>query len=108
MRRNHDNSTAQNFQEKSYEQPQGNRPVDTLWDGPLKMAIFENRNNDGVFFSTKPGRVYTDGQGHVQETNSFSHAELLRVSKLADKAYDRIGEFKQEMKVKNSSRDRER
>ena len=107
---NYDNSTSKNFQNQSHEQAQGksNKPIVTLWDGPIKMAIFENARENGVSFSTKPGRIYTDKQGHVKETNSFSHGELLRVSKLADKAYDRIGEFKHQMKTQNRAQDRER
>ena len=83
----------------------GNKPVDTLWDGSIKMAIFKNQRENGVSYSTEPGRIYTDQAGNVREAKSFSHHELLKVSRLSDKAYDRINEFKQQMK--NQSRTQE-
>lgn len=86
----------------------GNKPVETLWDGSIKMAIFANQRDNGVTYSTEMGRIYTDHQGQVREAKSFSHTELLKVSKLSDKAYDRIHEFKQSMKKQTCQQDRER
>lgn len=90
----------------------GNAPIDTLWDGSLKVAIFRNQRENGVSYSAEPGRIYTDAQGNIKEAKSFSQGELLRVSKLSDKAYDRIGEFRQQMKSQSQERsqgkDRER
>ncbi|MDM3871831.1 hypothetical protein QSV34_10765 [Porticoccus sp. W117] len=102
------NQSNPQYQNKGQHQSKGNKPKDTLWDGPLKMAIFENARENGVSYSTEPGRIYTDAQGQVRESKSFSHGETLRLSKLSDKAYDRISEFKQQMKAQNRGQDRDR
>jgi len=89
------------------EQPSGNRPVDTLRDGALKLAIFKNERENGVSFAMEPGRLYTDQQGQIRESKSLSGSEPLRMSKLLDKGYDRIGEFKAELKqTQKTERDR--
>ncbi|MCU7839798.1 MAG: hypothetical protein KZQ94_10530 [Candidatus Thiodiazotropha sp. (ex Troendleina suluensis)] len=73
------------------------------------MAIFENHKENGnVTYAAMPGRIYTDAQGQTRESKSFSPGELLRLSKLSDKAYDRIREFKQQIKTQNRGRQRER
>ncbi len=87
---------------------QGNRPIDTLWDGSIKVAIFKNQRQNGVSFSAEAGRIYTDSHGQTQEAKSFSGRELLSVAKLSEKAYDRIGEFKQQMKSQQRGTERER
>ncbi|MEW7986883.1 MAG: hypothetical protein AB2765_07850 [Candidatus Thiodiazotropha endolucinida] len=103
------NNTDQNAAQNKTGPQHGNKPVETLWDGPIKMAIFENRKENGnVTYASVPGRIYTDAQGRIRESTSFSPGELLRLSKLSDKAYERIGEFKQHMKSQNKGRQRER
>ena len=86
----------------------GNSPKETLWDGSIKAAIFENQLENGVSYSVEPGRIYTDAQNQIREAKSFSGSEALRVSRLIQKAYDRIGEFKQQAKGQNISQGRER
>lgn len=86
----------------------GNRPVDTLRDGALKLAIFRNERETGASFSVRPGRVYTDEAGNVRETGSLSGSELIRMSRLLEKGYDRIGEFRQQRQTERPRRERER
>jgi len=90
------------------EQPSGNRPVETLRDGALKVAIFQNEREYGTNFSLEPGRIYTDAGGQVRESKSLSGSEPLRMSKLLDKAYDRVGEFKAQLKQQNQTNEQER
>lgn len=75
----------------------GNRPIETLRDGTLKLAIFRNRGERGDFYSVVPGRIYTDEKtDKVRETSSLSGSELLRMANLMAKGYERIGQFREE------------
>ena len=65
------------------------RPVETLRDGAIKAAIWKNESENGPFFNVTFARTYTDGDGNAQDTDSFSGSQLLRLARLADKAYDR-------------------
>lgn len=87
---------------------QGNAPVDTLRDGALKVSIFRNERENGVSYSMDSGRIYTDGQGQIKESKSLSGSEPIRMARLLEKSYDRVGEFKAQMKQKNKDTERDR
>ncbi|PQA86028.1 hypothetical protein [Hyphococcus luteus] len=63
------------------------KPAMTLTDGALKAAIWRNEKEDGAFYSVTFSRTYKDKDGNYADAASFSGAELLRLSKLADRAY---------------------
>lgn len=69
-------------------------PADTLRDGAIKATIWENDAENGRYFSTKLTRTYKDQEGQYQETQSFFASDLLRVSELARKAYNRTIDLK--------------
>ena len=71
-----------------------NRPEDTLRDGPLKATIWRNEGDKGPFYSVQLIRTYTDDSGNLQNSDSFSSKDLLRVAHLATKAYDRAAELR--------------
>jgi len=64
------------------------RPVKTLRDGAIKAAIWKNESENGPFHSITFARTFKDGEGNLQDTDSYSGVELLRLSRLAGKAYD--------------------
>lgn len=66
------------------------RPTDTLRDGALKATIWRRQTDDGAFYSVNLTRTYTDADGAYQHSDSFSGAELLRIARLASRAYDRV------------------
>lgn len=73
----------------------GNRPVETLRDGALKLAIFRNRREQGDTYSLVPGRIYTDEKtDKVRETSSLSGSEPLRMAHLLNKGYERVAEYR--------------
>ncbi len=79
----------------------GNRPVETLRDGPLKVSIFRNSGENGAFYSLDPGRIYTDEKtNEVREVSSLSGSEPLRMAHLLTKGYERVGEFREQDKEK--------
>ena len=66
------------------------KPVDTIRDGSLKATIWANFGDNGTFYSVQITRTYQDEQGNYHDSDSFSNAQLLRVARLAQIAYDEI------------------
>jgi hypothetical protein len=69
------------------------RPVETLRDGAIKAAIWRNESENGAFHGVTFSRTYKNGSGDLQDTNSFSGTQLLRLARLAEKAYDRAAKL---------------
>ena len=69
------------------------RPVETLRDGSIKAAIWRNESENGPFHGVTFARTYTDDKGELHDTDSFSGTQLLRLCRLADKAYDRTAKL---------------
>lgn len=68
-----------------------NKPVATLRDGAIKATIWGNLSDNGrVRYSIDISRSYTDDQGAWHDTHYFGRNELLRVARLAGKAFDEI------------------
>ncbi|MEM7668469.1 MAG: hypothetical protein AAF317_04860 [Pseudomonadota bacterium] len=74
---------------------QGHAPVDVIRDGAIKATIWENQGQKGTYLSTTFAKTYEDQNGDLKDTNTFTQSELLRVSELARKAYDRGNELRQ-------------
>ena len=71
------------------------QPFAKLKDGLLSATIWQNQSEDGkVRYSVNLSRSFKPEGGEWQETSSFSPTELLKISRLADQAYDRIADFK--------------
>ena len=81
-----------------------NRPADVLRDGNLKASIWRNEGENGVTYATTIARTYRLEEGSYRESNSFAGTELLRVSELARKAYDRTNELRREDYERSESR----
>ena len=69
-------------------------PIDTIRDGRLKATIWKNQNESGAFYSVNLTRSYQDETEKWHNSDSFSGTELLRIARLAGRAYDRIGELR--------------
>ena len=70
-----------------------NKPLITLRDGAIKATIWTNKNDEGrIRYSIDISRSYTDKDDKWHDTHYFGRNELLRVARLAGKAYDAIGE----------------
>ena len=87
---------------------QSNKPIETLRDGALKLAIFKNERENGPSFAMEAGRLYTDNQGQIRESKSLSGSEPIRMAHLLTKGYDRIGEFKKQLKAQSQNQEVER
>lgn len=83
------------------------RPVETLRDGAIKAAIWRNESENGAFFAVTFARTYKNGKGDLEDTNSFSGTQLLRLARLADKAYDRAAKLTKAARAENDTDDDE-
>jgi hypothetical protein len=79
------------------------RPVETLRDGAIKAAIWKNDSENGAFHGVTFSRTYRSGSGDLQDTNSFSGTQLLRLARLAEKAYDRAAKLTREARANGDS-----
>ena len=69
------------------------RPVESLRDGAMKAAIWRNESENGAFFNVTFARTFKNDKGELKDTESFSGAQLLRLARLAEKAYDRTSKL---------------
>jgi len=80
------------------------RPVETLRDGSVKAAIWKNEGENGTFYNVTFARTYIS-DGNIKDTDSFSGTQLLRLSRLAEKAYDRVAELNKEAQVSEDNQE---
>lgn len=71
-------------------------PADVIRDGNLKATIWRNETESGPFYATSFVRTFRDSEGQFHDTNSFVAADLLRLSELARKTYERTSELRRE------------
>lgn len=64
-----------------------NKPVKTLRDGALKATIWKNESENGAFYSVTLARTYKRGDGSYGDSSSFTGADLLKITQLANRAY---------------------
>lgn len=67
-----------------------NKPAATIRDGALFAKIWKNKAENGFRYIVQMGRTYSDEQGNLHDTGSFSGSELLRIARLARIAYDEV------------------
>ena len=79
------------------------KPVETLRDGGVKAAIWANQTEKGnTFYNVTFSRTYRDGDT-FKDTSSFGASDLLKVARLAAKAYDSITVLRAESQEDDSS-----
>ena len=76
--------------------PAVNQPVDVLRDTNLKATIWRNEADKGPFYATTFARTFRTDTGEYRDTHSFVAADMLKLSELARKAYDRTTELRRE------------
>lgn len=78
-----------------------NKPIDTIRDGALKATIWKNTTEKGHFYSVDITRTYKVGDD-FKDSHSFSGSEPLQVARLADLAYDKIADLRQQDRDANT------
>lgn len=71
-----------------------NKPTATLRDGRIKATIWKQSSEKGDFYRVNFTRGYQDETGAWHDSDSFSGTELLRLARLAGKAYDATSELR--------------
>jgi len=78
---------------KTMDENKGKQAVKNYWSGDLRASVWKNegkldpKGNPTEFLSVKVVKAYKDKLGKWQETNSYSTADLLALSALANKIY---------------------
>ena len=62
-----------------------NKPVHEIRNGVVKVSIWRNETEKGVFYNTTLEKLYRKGK-EWKSTGSFSRDQLLVVSRLAQEA----------------------
>ena len=83
-----------------------NRPADVIRDSNLKATLWRNEGDKGPYYATELARTYKDDDGNLRDTNSFIATDLLRVSELARKAYDRTNDLRRAQEPRRDQRSR--
>lgn len=73
-----------------------NRPVDIQRDGGVKATTWRNPSENGSYYTTTFSRTYVDANGKYQDSQSFSGADLLKLSELARQSYQRTRELERD------------
>ena len=100
------------------EETASERPADTLRDTNLKATIWRNEGDERPFYAASFARAYKDEKGEYRDADTFVGTDLLKLSELARKAYDRTTELRREdreaareafkeRRLKDSDKDRE-
>jgi hypothetical protein len=66
------------------------KPVTTIRDGRISASVWKNEGETNTFYAVTFSRVYTDAEGKLQNSTSFSGTELLKLARLAAKTYDEL------------------
>lgn len=67
-----------------------NKPAHTVRIGFVKATIWYNKNGDTGFYSVNLTKSYKNDKGDWQDGDSFNHADMPVVAKIADMASDWI------------------
>jgi len=82
------------------------RPIEKLRSYPLQAAIWKNESDKGVFYSVTFSRSYKDGDEY-RDVDSFSGTQLLQLSHLAAKAYERTEELARAARAQDDEDDQD-
>lgn len=71
-----------------------NKPAGEVRDGNIRVTIWRNPSDKGVFYSAVPSRTYTAAGDELKDADSFTNGDILRLAHLLPKAYDKINELR--------------
>lgn len=83
-----------------------NTPAGVIRDGALKITIWENESDKGMFFSATITKTYRKDEV-LHEGHNFSGTDLLRIAELAKQAYAEINSLRKE-NAKNAEPSRDK
>ena len=65
-----------------------NKP-EVIRDGSLKASLWRNQGENGPYVTVDFARTYTDKDGNIKDSRSFSLNDVLKLSELSREAYQR-------------------
>lgn len=75
------------------------KPEFTIRDGAIKATTWRNAGEKGDYFTTSFSRTFRDEKsGDLRDAHSFSGSDLLKVSALAQEAYQQSRALRQEQR----------
>jgi hypothetical protein len=80
-----------------------NRPVHEVRLGRIKAAVWANQTEAGVRHNVTVSRVYRDGDGDWQTSDSFGRDDLPLLAKVVDRAHSWIFDQLREDRTKGSA-----
>lgn len=81
-------------------------PIISLRDGSIKASIWENNGENGSYLSTTFTKTYTK-DGKPADGNIFGRNDLLPLSELARKTYEKINLYRDLKKQSKAEQDQE-
>lgn len=70
------------------------RPVQSLRDGTLEVAIWRRETEKGPVFNTERKRSYRNKDGEWQKSSVIPERDLLKAAHLDQKAYESIQQLR--------------
>ncbi len=77
------------------DQNEKQKPIKTFDDGRMSAAIWAKEGEHGLIYNTTLNYSYKDKDGNWRDTQSIPAQELLKVSNLAQRAYDHVLRLKE-------------
>lgn len=69
------------------------KPALTLTDGSIKATLWKQQGPKDSFYSATFSKSYRDENGEYQNGHSFAGTDLLKISQLAQRAYQHAREL---------------
>ena len=64
---------------------QKQKPLQEVRIGNIKAALWKNETDNGIRFNVTFQRIYRDGEGKWQSTDSFGRDDLLLLARVAER-----------------------
>ena len=84
------------------------KPEMQLSDGNIRAALWKQEGPNGSFYSTTFSKSYRDDQGNYHNSQSFAGTYLLKVSQLAQQAYQHSRELQLQDRQAQRSTEKDR
>lgn len=74
-----------------------NKPVDSLEQYPVSIALYERENENGKWLNADVSKTYKDGDQY-KKTRNFSMNDMLKLNALVPQAINRMQEIEQQQR----------
>ena len=91
------------IQDQSY-----SSPVETERDGRVKATIWKQYSEQGDFYTASVSSMYQDKDGQIQDGNSFTDINMLKLAEVSRRTYMRMRELKREDQKQSRSQTQDR